>query len=34
MNCDCACEHKEHHVSNTYFWLKFAMKLRLTECYL
>jgi hypothetical protein len=19
MNCDCACEHKEHHVSNTYF---------------
>jgi protocadherin alpha len=19
MNCDCACEHPEHHVSNTYF---------------
>jgi protocadherin alpha len=19
MNCDCACEHKGHHVSNTYF---------------
>jgi len=19
MNCDCACQHKEHHVSNTYF---------------
>jgi len=19
MNCDCACEHQEHHVSNTYF---------------
>jgi protocadherin alpha len=30
MNCDCSCEHQEHHVSNTYCVLKFAMKGRVT----
>jgi hypothetical protein len=34
MNCDCACEHREHHVSSTYLLLKFAMKIRLTVFYL
>ena len=30
MNCDCLCEHQEHHVSNTYLLLKFSVKFRLT----